>query len=177
MSYVSNVVTTTRTYNPISITYRIYPALFDFINDRFVSLIFSDRLGDQLTNADTSEGARIAIWSLAFDFVLQNPFTGSGFLGVWVLSDWSGSAHNEFVDRLTRLGLFGFLLYLLLLWKIFESLLKTYPLLALGFLSILIYSFFHETFSQSQAAVLFSLLMAFYSNRRAVHWIMIGDNK
>ncbi len=149
--------------------HEIYPDFFLFLDHRLLSLFLEGQLSERLKNPETSEGARLAIWGLITNFVLQNPFTGSGFLGAWVLSDWSGSAHNEFMDRFLRLGLLGFALHLFLIWKIFGFLVKLHPMFGAGFFSVLVYGMFHETFSQSHASVLLSILISlcFNSTRNA----------
>lgn len=145
--------------------FKIYPEFFLFLDQRLFNLFRSGELAERLNGTvETSESVRLAILKLIANFVLQNPFTGSGFLGAWVLSDWSGSAHNEFTDRLLRLGFLGFALYILLIWKIFGFLLKLHPIFGAGFFSILVYGMFHETFSQSQAAVLLSILISLCFN-------------
>lgn len=145
------------------VTNTLLPQIYSFLDQRLFSLISSGTLSDNLTNSDTSEGTRIAIWSLVNDFVIQNPFTGSGFLGSWVLSNWTGSAHNEFFDRFLRLGFIGFMLYLLIIYKLYKFLIHSRPALAFGFVSILIYGLFHETFSQSHGAIIFSFLLMLYT--------------
>lgn len=50
-------------------------------------------------NPDSSEGWRVYMFHIISDFVFNNPITGSGFIGSWILFyDYSGSAHNQYLD-------------------------------------------------------------------------------
>lgn len=134
---------------------------FDFYASRLFSL--TDANGENvydLVNPEASEGYRIVMIQKIVEFVANNPFTGSGFLGVWILfDDASGSAHNQFADVLFRTGIFGFILYLSLLYKLLGFLVKKEPGLFWGIIGILIYGLFHETFKESQGAFILAFLL------------------
>ncbi|MFN3665314.1 MAG: hypothetical protein ACK4S0_04090, partial [Sediminibacterium sp.] len=101
------------------------------------------------------------------EFVAYNPFTGSGFLGIWVLFDnLSGSAHNQYLDIFFRTVILGFLAYMYLLFKILTYLYKNDRSLFWGVLSIVIYGLFHETFKLSQGAFIFSFLLGMTVSRK-----------
>ena len=143
----------------------LVPGFNDFLNIRFFSLFNADYLATQLGDSSSSEGTRIEIWKTIINFVSLNPFTGTGFLGVWIFDkDLVGSSHNEFLDRLLRLGIFGFFVYSILLFKIFTFLSRFYPSLAVGFVSVMVYSLFHETFSLSQGSAVLSFFIMLLEN-------------
>ncbi len=137
----------------------------------FENRLFTFNLDDDVmiydfSNPEASEGYRVYLLELITDFVLNNPLTGSGFLGVWILfDDKSGSAHNQYLDVLFRTGLIGFLLYLYILFRILKYLYLAHKDLFWGFLGMLIYGIFHETFKLSQGAFIFSFLLGIFSSR------------
>ena len=97
-------------------------------------------------------------------FVSLNPFTGSGYLGVWTVSvTGSGSTHGQLSDVLLRVGFFGFALYLYfgicLLWFLW----RYYKTFFWGLLSVVIYGFFHETFKEPHGAFILAFLFGVYS--------------
>lgn len=147
------------------IIYALYPQFFAFIDQRLLVLLSSEALSGQLSDSSSSEGTRLIIWKLCLDFLASNPLTGTGFLGSWVLSDWSGSAHNELIDRALRTGVLGFLIYLIIMFLILKYLSSISVLLGAAFFGVLIYGLFHETFSQSQGAVLLAFLLAMHCSR------------
>jgi hypothetical protein len=110
----------------------------------------------------TSGGTRIYIWSNIVKFVAQNPSMGSGYLGVWILNlfgHWSGSAHNQYLDVLFRVGVIGFIIYVYLLYRIVRCLHYSYPALCWGFIGVLVYGIFHETFKESHGAFVLAFLL------------------
>ena len=134
---------------------------FDLYSETLFSLHRSN--GDETFNLDdpeASEGYRIAMLERIIDFVASNPFTGSGYLGVWILfDDASGSAHNQYTDVLFRTGFFGFLVYAFLLIKLLKFLHLREPGLFWGVIGILIYGLFHETFKESQGGFILTFLL------------------
>ena len=104
-------------------------------------------------------GYRIIIFKEIANFVADNPFTGSGFLGCWIMFDnLSCSAHSQYTDILFRTGLFGFSIYIYILFRIGKYLRATNRDLFYGFIAILIYGFFQETFKLSNGAFILSFL-------------------
>jgi len=134
---------------------------FDLYSETLFSLHRSN--GDETFNLgdpEASEGYRVAMLERIIDFVASNPFTGSGYLGVWMLfDDASGSAHNQYTDVLFRTGILGFLVYALLLIKLLKFLHLKEPGLFWGVIGILIYGLFHETFKESQGGFILTFLM------------------
>lgn len=137
-----------------------------FFEQRLFALnLDNDAMIYDFSNPESSEGYRVYLFKLITNFVLNNPLTGSGFLGVWILfDDKSGSAHNQYLDILFRTGFIGFLLYLYVLYKILKYLYWAHKDLFWGFLGILIYGIFHETFKMSQGAFIFAFLLGIFSS-------------
>jgi hypothetical protein len=126
----------------------------------------------ELTDKTSSLGYRVYVGSKAINFVSQNPFTGSGYLGVWVVLDKidgkaKGSAHGQWVDVLFRIGILGFIAYIFFVYKILNTLFRKDPGLFIGFIGIIFYGFFHETFKLSHGAFIFAFLFALYDQRES----------
>jgi hypothetical protein len=123
----------------------------------------------QEISAGDTVGYRILILKDILDFVIKNPFTGSGFLGCYIMYDVdvpNCSAHSQYSDVLFRTGLFGFTIYLYLLFRIFKYLSFSNRDLFFGYLSILIYGVVHETFKLSHGAFVLSFLLAMTYDKR-----------
>lgn len=136
------------------------PIIAQFFDERLF-VFFTDRemLQGNLENDKGSEGIRIVIQQMIFEYVLNNPLTGSGYLGVWNISNgFTGSAHSQYTDALLRSGFFGFIIYLFLIIKILLHLFSKERGLFWGFLCVFFYGLFHETFKESQGG----FLLAFF---------------
>ena len=59
-----------------------------------------------------SENTRIERWILAINEGINNPFTGSRFLGIWSMNSNVGSLHSGYLDVLYKVGLIGFIVYM-----------------------------------------------------------------
>ncbi len=142
--------------------------LFTFFSlDGFYSLI------ERFSNLDSSEGFRINLWGKILHYVSLSPLVGSGFLGCWIMfSDMECSAHNQYADVLFRVGFIGFYLYLLILFQVFKYLKNQHRDLLYGFMGMLIYGFFHETFKLSQGAFiltfLFGMMITEHRNKNVI---------
>lgn len=142
----------------LSVLNYLVPEAITFFETKLFT-IGTDAQVYNFVDKENSEGYRLFMWGQILEYVMSNPFTGSGFLGVWVLSDdLSGSAHNQYMDVLFRTGIFGFTLYLFLLYKVASSLVKYDKSLFYGFIGVLVYGCFHETFKLSHGAVILSFL-------------------
>jgi len=120
-------------------------------------------------NKNTSVGYRVYISDKVLDYVVKNPFTGSGFLGVWTMfENREGSAHSQYLDVFFRIGFFGFIFYMFILYKMSIFLYKKDTALYVGFIGILAYGLFHETFKLSQGGFIFAFLLAFYYQNRHI---------
>jgi hypothetical protein len=152
-----------------------FPVAFDFFSIRLFSLKTSSGTPVyDIANPASSEGFRIYMAKIISEFVLLNPFTGSGFLGSWILfNDLSGSSHNQYLDVFFRTGFFGFGAYLYLLYCLLKFLKFSEPSLFWGLIGVLIYGLFHETFKLSQGAFIFSFMLGMMTQKR---WYK-GKNK
>lgn len=137
------------------------------------------RLSPEYINATsldgTSSGAiRLEIWKSIFEYVKGNPILGSGFLGPWILTTVpENSAHSQYFDILFRTGISGFILWFFLTIKITIKLYKIDRALYYGFLSILIFGCFNETFKLSYGAFIYAFCLAYtfqYTNRNKLNY-------
>ncbi len=144
-----------------SVLSNIFPSVFDFYMDRLFSLeTASGSAVFDFENPEASEGFRIYMWKLIGEFALLNPFTGSGYLGVWILmDDLSGSAHNQYMDVLFRTGIFGLSAYLWILYRLLVFLKINQPALFFGFIGVLFYGLVHETFKLSQGGFILTFML------------------
>ena len=147
----------------------LFPATVDFYLQNLFSL--EKPSGDAVydfVNPQASEGYRVWMATMIAEFVLQNPLTGSGYLGSWIMIDsLSGSAHNQYLDVFFRTGIIGFCCYLWLLYRLLRFLKFNEPSLFWGFVGVLIYGLFHETFKLSQGAFILSFLLGMMVQKRA----------
>lgn len=144
----------------VFVVYHIFPLTFTFFGDRLFDYLSSGSVTGALDNPQTSEGTRIHIINTTLDFVMANPLTGSGYLGVWVLPDASsGSAHNQYLDVLLRAGFIGFGAYCFLIFKVLKHLFRLERALFWGLISVLVYGLFHETFKESQGAFVVAFML------------------
>lgn len=144
-----------------------FPVPFDFFAERLFSN--TTAAGDEVydfENPNASEGYRVWMLQKVLDFVMYNPFTGSGYLGVWVAIDegGQGATHNQYTDVLFRTGVFGFGMYLYILYKLWQYLYKNHLGLFYGFVGVLIYGMFHETFKESQGAFMLAFMVGMMSS-------------
>jgi O-antigen ligase len=148
---------------------RFVPGPVGFFEERFQFFLNEDALGKSLENPQSSEGGRVFLVEQVLDFVQTNPFTGSGYLGVWILfDDGSGSTHNQYTDVLFRTGPLGLAAYLYLLVALLRYLFANERALFWGIVGVLIYGLFHETFKESQGAFVLAFLLGLMSQRRPV---------
>jgi O-antigen ligase len=143
---------------------------YSFFKLTFLDQLGSGQLSTNFLNKDnSSEGTRAQIWIEILNYVLKNPFWGSGFLGYWILSpDLIGSSHSDYFDRLLRFGIPLFFLYACILIRILNYLRHNFSGFYYGYVSILIFGIFHEAFAISSGAVILSFLMGLYSQRKSL---------
>ncbi len=150
--------------------YKYFQITFQFYAERLFSL-------QQASGADTyafddptsSEGYRLMMFQTILEFIAYNPFTGSGYLGVWILfEDLSGSAHNQYFDVLFRTGIFGFAAYVYLMYRLMRFLHLREPGLFWGMVGILIYGLVHETFKLSYGLFMLSFMLGMMGQFRSV---------
>tara|TARA_B100000795_G_scaffold269901_1_gene261022 strand:+ start:6404 stop:7615 length:1212 start_codon:yes stop_codon:yes gene_type:complete len=140
-----------------------------FISDRsFCSMTpklgdiidLNSSITDRLSMVNSSEGFRIFMFLEIFKYVLFNPFTGSGFLGCWIIfASGECSAHSQYGDVLFRTGFIGLFIYLFILFQVFKYLKKYHRDLFFGFIGALIFGLFNETFKLSQGAFILTFLI------------------
>jgi O-antigen ligase len=106
------------------ILFWLFPVAFQFFDVRLLSFLTNE--GDVVTalnSRESSEGARVYIAMNVIEFVIRNPFTGSGYLGVWTIPGLpAGSAHGQYMDVLFRTGPIGFLCYLSIFYAVLRYL-------------------------------------------------------
>ena len=137
------------------------------INYYVLSLIIPILSGDiinQASNFGSSEGIRIYRLLEIFEYISQHPILGTGFLGIWSISDTgSGSAHNQYGDVLLRVGVIGFAFFIIHITLLTMYLKKHHQDIFWGFFGVLVYGFFHETFKESQGAFVLAFLIGIYA--------------
>ena len=150
----------------LSLAVYIYiPDTVEFYITTLITPLFNDQLAQQLSNTGSSEGIRLVRINEVIDYVVTNPLFGSGYLGIWAISETgSGSAHNQLVDTLLRVGFIGFFVYLYFGILLLKFLFLNYYDLFWSLIGILIYGLFHETFKDSQGAFILTFLIGMYSN-------------
>lgn len=115
------------------------------------------------TNPNSSEGYRLMLFSKVIEYVSLHPFTGSGYQGLYLLYDeflGVGSVHNQYLDVLLRVGLIGASLWLFLVYRVLQFC-RSDPALFYGFIAILLFGIFHETFKISYGSFIFGMLLSF----------------
>ena len=130
------------------ILFWLFPVAFQFFDVRLLSFLTNE--GDVVTALNTptsSEGARVFIATNVIEFVVRNPVTGSGYLGVWTIPDLpAGSAHGQYMDVFFRTGPVGFVCYLSIFYAVLRYLRRYQEALFWGVLSAGVYGLFHEMF-------------------------------
>lgn len=152
----------------------IFPWGVKYFSNTILIFLSVDGLIDlfqRFTEMGTSEGFRVFILGKILNFVSYNPLTGSGFLGCWIMfDDLKCSAHNQYSDVLFRTGLIGFCFYMYILYQIYKFLRDNHPDLLYGYIGILVYGFFHETFKLSQGGFIIAFLLgAMASTKREIN--------
>tara|TARA_B110000008_G_scaffold279637_1_gene327631 strand:+ start:450 stop:1793 length:1344 start_codon:yes stop_codon:yes gene_type:complete len=136
-------------------------AILSFYKARFIEPFMSG--SQNFTNPESSEGYRIMLFAHVFEYVSQHPFYGSSYRGISQLYNHFnnvGSVHNQYLDVFLRVGIIGTFFWLFLLYRIFEFCKKDTGLL-IGFVGILFYGLFHETFRMSYGSFIFGMLLSF----------------
>lgn len=161
------------TFFSILILIKIFFSKYIFFNfqDTVFTYIYNDGVNlflERLSNPLTSEGFRLHMIGKILHYVSLSPIFGSGFLGCWIMYDNMGcSAHNQYTDVLFRVGFIGFFFYILILFQIFKYLKNQHRDFFYGFISIIIYGFFHETFKLSQGGFILTFLLGMtYTSKR-----------
>lgn len=162
----------------IFITLNLFSIQYEFYVERVFNFFLDGSFIKEITKVDAKDslGYRIIIFLDIFNYVAHNPFTGSGFLGCWVIyENLNCSAHSQYSDIFFRTGIFGFFIYLYLLFRIAKYLKSTHTDLFYGFIAILIYGLVHETFKLSHGAFILSFLLGMTYNKK--YNICFSDKK
>ena len=138
---------------------------FEYFGERLFAFRFIDGSSNfDLTNPGSSEGYRIFLMKSILEYVLSSPLFGSGFLGIWIiLDDGIGSAHGQYNDVLFRTGFIGLALYLYVLQRLGSYLYKADIGLFIGFIGVLAFGLFHETFKVSHGAFILAFLIGMWA--------------
>ena len=143
-------------FAPVTTEYYISTLLNPFFNNSLYESIFISH---------SSEGIRLVRLNEVLNYVILNPITGSGYLGIWSFSETgSGSTHGQFSDVLLRVGFFGFFVYLYLITIMTNFFWKQEKSFFWAIIVILIYGLFHESFKEPQGAFIFAILLGTYSH-------------
>ena len=137
----------------------------EYFSDRLFAFRLSDGTSNfDLSNPVSSEGYRIFLIKSILEYVAASPLFGSGYLGIWViLDDGIGSAHGQYNDVLFRTGFIGLGIYLYVLQKLGSYLYKIDLGLFLGFIGVLVFGLFHETFKVSHGAFVLAFLIGMWA--------------
>ena len=138
---------------------------FEYFADKLFTLRSSDGSANfNLVNAASSSGYRIFLIKSIIEYVASSPLFGSGYLGIWIiLDDGIGSAHGQFNDVLFRTGIVGLFIYLYILQNLGSYLYKVDLGLFLGFIGVLVFGLFHETFKVSHGAFVLAFLIGMWA--------------
>jgi O-antigen ligase len=137
-----------------------FPVTYEFFESRIVEFAMDPGAVSEDLEEEGSAGTRLVILRRVAEYVGSNPITGSGYLGVWTLfQGFAGSAHNQYADVLFRTGIVGFVGYCCLLFAIGRYLRRNCEDLFWGFLGVLFYGLFHETFKESHGGFLLAFLV------------------
>jgi O-antigen ligase len=143
-----------------------FPVILDFFNVRLIQLLLnSTELQNRLAHSGSSEGERLVMWSNIIEYVSNNPITGAGYFGPWIIQAraYLASAHNQYLDILFRTGFLGFFVYLGLLCSISNYLWRAERALFWGLVGTMFFGFFAETFKEGQGAFIFSFFLGMLS--------------
>jgi len=144
----------------VGMTLRFFPLTSEFYWQTLFAPIADGSLFEAMRHSGSSEGIRVVRVMESLNYLAQYPLTGSGYLGIWTVSPTGGgSAHNQLLDVLLRVGAVGFVTYVAMLVGLMRFLSRTDNSLFWGLISILIYGFFHETFKESQGAFILAFLV------------------
>jgi len=174
--FIASIVIST-----IILIYYFFPITVEFYKYTLFDPILNATLIDALNNTGSSEGMRVVRIEESVEYIIFNPLTGTGYLGIWSFSEsGAGSAHNQLLDTLIRVGIIGFICYIYLLYRLLKYLVKQDSPLFWGMVGVLIYGLFHETFKESQGAFilafLFGMLSQYLRDRRASMTIQQHSN-
>ena len=128
---------------------------------------------------DYSLSSRLEYYTLSLNSIIEKPTFGIG-LGNWKIEsiNWSGKslyqfivpyhAHNDFIQILTEVGIFGLIFYLLFFYNLYKKTIKFPEIINIvGFLSLSIYlidSFFNFPISRPMMQLNLMLISVYILN-------------
>ena len=135
---------------------------------------------------DESSSGRIELWSNALDYISNNFFIGCG-IGNWKIESmpyWKTRlseytvpyhAHNDFLEIFTELGIFGFIIFVLIFIYTFINIYKKIDfnspyivIFGLAFFAFFIDSFFNFPLERPISMVLFIISFSFINSYEAI---------
>jgi hypothetical protein len=143
------------------VLYWLFPVAFRFFDVRLFGYFSSEsNIATSLVQRNSSEGTRLFIAMNVVEFVVRNPVTGSGYLGVWTIPNLpAGSAHGQYMDVFFRTGPIGLVFYLGIFFAVLRYLRRHHEALFWGVLGVAVYGLFHETFKESQGGFVYAMLV------------------
>jgi hypothetical protein len=140
----------------------LFQAPLGFMIAKFAELGESTVSSTSLGSVET----RFLIINTALNISGLNFLIGNAFQGISALPELHiGSSHNQYLDVFFRSGLLGLSIYVTLLAYLGLVLHRKAPFLLPGYLAIILYGCFHETFKEPQGAALLSILLCFCVGR------------
>jgi len=141
-----------------------FPLTVQYYIKTLINPLTDASLFEALKYPTSSEGTRLVRVIEGLEHTLSNPITGTGYLGIWLFSEsGAGSAHNQFLDTLIRVGIIGFAYYMYLFLRLMIYLRKYDAQLFWGMIGILVYGLFHETFKESYGAFVLAFMFGMFS--------------
>lgn len=139
-------------------------ALLDQDVSAAVSRIYDEMVNTAETNPQDfkiseGEGDRLDLYSHIIDTIEENPFTGTGFAGAYLVISGEGSAHGQYWDTLLRTGVLGLVIYLLFWAKLLRYYVRLDIGVTAGLMALGVFGCFHETTKLSYGALIFFFLL------------------
>ena len=129
-----------------------------------VTRIYDEMVNTAETNPQDFRGTggeseRLDLYSHIIDTIEQNPFTGTGFAGAYLVIAGEGSAHGQYWDVLLRTGVIGLILYLLFWGKLLRYYVRVDIGVTAGLIALAVFGCFHETTKLTYGALIFFFLL------------------
>ena len=147
-----------------TLIYYHFPVTIEYYGQTLFGPLLDGRVVGAVNDPGSSEGIRVVRMNEGMEYVLHNPLTGTGYLGIWSISEsGGGSAYNQLLDTFIRVGILGFLFYIYLILRLVKFLARDDSPLLWGMIGVLIYGLFNETFKESQGAFVLACLFGMCS--------------
>jgi len=120
--FIMSKMNTKKDLTSIIIIAAISLLTFNYLSE-FITSRVSEELGYR--QHDTSLNASVGIWQEKYDLIVKHPFLGYGWGGSYLATQKAsfvyGSSHNQYIETLVDLGVFGFFVFMLLLYVIIRQ--------------------------------------------------------